>query len=468
MSRVSRVKWSQATASGRWRIYKPPMPTVVVYPSEFNPPTLAERGAVEELGRRFDKVVVVPVGPDPQRDGAWEAPPVHRAALADLTFFGLPNTVVDLADLEADEPTCFRRLAEKYGKSFDLSFAASAERLVDTERRKRAGADAVWNDGSWIVFGRTDRAALPPKHVVLDVDLPDRGRELRRSALENRLLKHELEPRTADYILRHRLYQGVTPGRSTTKRFEPVRIMLDIDQLNPKAIERAEDLRPLASNDPDLVVVLGGDGTMLRSIHRHWRHRLPFFGLNVGHVGHLMNDARKPFDGAVDLLLYQLPLLWVEMERTDGSMASGLAFNDAWVERASGQTAWLRVTVDGARRMERVVADGMLVSTAAGSTSYARAMGAPPLPFHTPLLLLVGSNVFMPPSWKSAALRVESEVLIETPDPDRRPLVGYIDGATQGNVRAMRVRTSRIAAVELAFLNEHDPMEKLARIQFPG
>jgi NAD+ kinase len=444
------------------------MPTVVVYPSEFNPPTLAERAAVAELGKRFDKVIVVPVGPDPERDGAWEAAPVHRAALADLSFHGLPHVAVDLSDLETDEPTCFRRLAERYGKGVDLSFAATAETLTDPQRRMRSGAEAVWSDASWVVLGRAERSNLPPKSVLVESELSNRGKELRRSALEHRLLNDELEPRTADYIVRHRLYQGVTPSRHTRKRFEPVRVMLDIDTLNPTAIERADELRPLQSNDPDLVVVLGGDGTMLRSIRKHWRRRLPFFGLNVGHVGHLMNDARQPFNGAVELLLYQLPLLWVEMERDDGTVASGLAFNDAWVERGTGQTAWFRVTVDGAARMERVVADGMLVSTAAGSTSYARAMGAPPLPFHTPLLLLVGSNVFMPPSWKSAALRVESEVFVETPDPVRRPLVGYIDGTPQGPVRSMRVRTSRIAAVELAFLNEHDPMEKLARIQFPG
>ena len=448
------------------------MPKVVVYPSEFNPPTLAERAAVEELGKRFDTVVVVPVGPDPARDGAWEAPPVHRAALADLTFYGLPNVVVDLTDLEADEPTCFRRLTEKYGRGAEHWFAATAEAFGNAERRKSSGADAIWNDASWVVFEEPGRptapSSLPPNRLIVPLAVADLGREIRRSALEHRLLRDQLEYRTADYILRHRLYQGVPPGRSTRKRFDPVRIMLDIDAMNSKAIERAEELRPFESSDPDLIVVLGGDGTMLRSIRKHWRRRLPFFGLNVGHVGHLLNDAESPFDGRSELLLYQLPLLWVEMEQLDGRVTSGLAFNDAWVERATGQTAWLKVTVDGASRMERVVADGMLVSTAAGSTSYARAMGAPPLPFHTPILLLVGSNVFMPPSWKSAALRIESEVLVETPDPNRRPLVGYIDGTPQGTVRSMRVRASRIAAVELAFLNEHDPMEKLARIQFPG
>jgi NAD+ kinase len=417
------------------------MPTTVVFPSAFNPPTLAEREAVEKLSMQFDKVVVVPLGPDLNHDGAWESESVHRAALADLTFQGIPNVTVDLADLEADEPTDFGRLANRYGRNQELSFALRAD---------------------------SRPPSLPANAATVRIDVPDRGKEIRRSALDHRLLTIELTPRTAGYILRHKLYQGVTPGRNTRTRFEPPWIMIDADTMNPKANELADKLRPFQSKDPDFVAVLGGDGTMLRSIRKHWRRRLPFFGINLGHVGHLMNDVQCPFNGGVDVLLYQLPLLWVEMEQLDGTQVSGLAFNDAWVERSTGQTAWFRVTVDGAVRLEKVVADGMLVSTAAGSTSYARAMGAPALPFHTPLLLLVGSNVFMPSSWRSAALRIESEVFIETPDPDRRPLVGYIDGTPQGTVRSMRVRTSRIAAVELAFLNEYDPMEKLARIQFAG
>ena len=63
--------------------------------------------------------------------------------------------------------------------------------------------------------------------------------------------------------------------------------------------------------------------------------------LGDGGVRTRHRDADEPFKSPMELLLYQLPLLWVEMEHLDGSVSSGLAFNDAWVERATGQTAWL-------------------------------------------------------------------------------------------------------------------------------
>jgi NAD kinase len=368
----------------------------------------------------------------------------------------LPRTQVELVELEENVRLHPHELLRRSGIGACRWAAPSAVLAAGgaaSDFRERFGAEDFWRQASFVEL---------PDEVRDDSD------DARRSSREWESPTPSAPPRVAEYIERHGLYRGVGVERDTHRRFAAPRLSIDADRRNPKAVEWAARLASAAGDDPDLIAVLGGDGAMLRAIRTHWRKRLPFFGVNAGHVGFLLNDLAEPRVPQGDLLLYQLPLLWVQFETPAGVRVDGLAFNDAWVERATGQTAWLRVYVDGVVRMERVVADGMLTSTAAGSTSYARAMGAPPLPFHTPLLLLVGSNVLTPTSWKSAALRVESEVLIETADPVQRPLVGYIDGMPQGPVRSMRVRTSRIAAAELAFLPEHNPAEKLARIQFPA
>jgi NAD kinase len=150
-----------------------------------------------------------------------------------------------------------------------------------------------------------------------------------------------------------------------------------------------------------------------------------------------------------------------------GHWLKTLAFNDAWVERATGQAAWMEVNVNDQVRLPRLVADGILLSTAAGSTAYARAMGATPLLVETPALTLVGSNTMEPPNWTSALLSLDSQVELRTLDPDKRPLMGFVDGIPQGRVEKMCVRVSRIAAVELAFCPGHDMAEKIAEIQFP-
>jgi NAD kinase len=216
-----------------------------------------------------------------------------------------------------------------------------------------------------------------------------------------------------------------------------------------------------------MILVFGGDGTMLHAIREHWRRRLPFYGVNTGHLGFLLNPQPLQAFWTEELLLYQLPLLWVEAEGVDGTTRTALAFNDMWVERSGGQTAWIEVRVNGEVRLPKLVADGVLLATAAGSTSYARAMGATPVPFPTPVLTLAGSNVLSPTFWRPVVLPLDSKVEAATLDPVKRPLLCYIDGVSQGLVRTVRARVSHIAAVELAFNRAHDPVAKLARIQFP-
>ena len=109
----------------------------------------------------------------------------------------------------------------------------------------------------------------------------------------------------------------------------------------------------------------------------------------------------------------------------------------------------------------------MLVSTAAGSAAYARAMGAAPVPYNTQVLLLVGSNVLQPYGWKSAVLPLQAVIEIKALDPKKRPMNAFLDGELHRDVESLTVRLSRTAAVELAFEREHDPSTKLAKIQFP-
>jgi NAD kinase len=218
-----------------------------------------------------------------------------------------------------------------------------------------------------------------------------------------------------------------------------------------------------------VLLVLGGDGTMLHAIRAHWRRRVPFFGVNFGHLGFLLNGL-DDLHGALpeEALHRELPLLRVDTTAPDGTRASHLAFNDAWVERESGQTAWVEVRVNDQVRLARAVCDGILLSTAAGSTSYARAMGVAPLQVDTALLTLAGSNVMSPEGWRQAHLPLDARVEFRGLDPDKRPLRGFVDGAPCGPVAHMAHAVSRVAAVELAFSPGHDIAHKLTRIQFPA
>jgi len=253
----------------------------------------------------------------------------------------------------------------------------------------------------------------------------------------------------------------------TAFRLPHRRVRLFFDRDKREAEELAEQVRPYVSEPAEAIVVIGGDGTMLRAIRTHWPDRLPFFGLNTGHLGFLLNDPTDDHFWDRDLRKYRLPLLDVETKCAGRDPRRNVAFNDCWVERETGQTAWIEVCVNGVTRMEKVVADGMLVATAAGSTSYARAMGAAPLPFNAPLLTLAASNVLIPAFWRPAVLPLDTTIRLRNLDPNKRPLRGFIDGIAQGAVVEMTAKSSETACVELLFAPEYDPVAKLAVTQFP-
>jgi len=316
-----------------------------------------------------------------------------------------------------------------------------------------------------------DAADLPPHSRLLRIPIEGSSARIRERLFKRESIDDLLHPAVAEYVHRYRLYRGNVPIRATTISLESPRVLVVADERNPRAQAWKPDfLRHEDGADPNCIVVLGGDGMMLSAVQEHWRLRLPFFGVNAGHLGFLLNHADDVLGGRFPpsrMVLRQLPMLYIETQGLDGRWTSHLTFNDAWVERSSGQSAWLEVRLNDQVRMSRLICDGALVSTAAASTAYARSMGATPLLADTPAWLFVGSNVMQPMNWKSALLSLDARVELKTLDPVKRPLRAYVHGIPCGEVLAIRARMSRIATAELAFCPEYDMAEKIAQIQFP-
>jgi NAD+ kinase len=455
------------------------MNRVALYSRGFDPPNIHDRNLVELLLKMFSGVLILPR----VRTGGFavegESVPIHRAAMLDLNFASLPRTRVAMGDLEGQQQSLLgqriQRLKREGAEEVSLIVPVEALDRSRGECRYLDGqpdADTLWQKEHFTIlveFGSTvNPSLLPPHHSLLQVPHHVDSQGLRSLIYHRDQVDGLLVPNVRNYIQRHGLFQGAPLSRESRLRFrEPPRLKLFFDERNPNAVELAAQLKHLESDNPELIITIGGDGTMLRAIRQFWRMRIPFFGLNKGHLGFLLNEPEQPEFWLEDIAAYQLPLLLVEAENESGEIHRELAFNDTWVERETGQSAWLQVHINETERMAKVVADGMLVSTAAGSTSYARAMGATPVPFNTSVLILAGSNVLSPPFWRPAVLPLDSRIQLTTLDPIKRPLKCYIDGVAFGNVRTVKVRTSRTATVELAFTPGHDPTEKLALQQFP-
>ena len=371
--------------------------TIAVFGGSFNPPGVHHRKVVESLRGQFDGIVVVPCGPRPDKPSLDAVPPVFRAAMADMAFRHC-GAEIDLFDLEHAVFTPTHELQHRYRGRGEVWHVVRRDLVLGGGRGQSAiqrswiNGPEVWESLNFVVVVAGGREInprdLPPRHRVLRLDIEGNDDALRERVFRGESLDGLVTADVSDFITRRALYQGRLPSRLSRWKTTDRRMLIVADEKNPKAREWAEKFRAHSCpHDPNCVLVLGGDGTMLHAIQRHWRLRVPFFGINAGHLGFLLNDAERVLDDPFPpqgLVLRHLPLLYVEMQTPDGAWRGGLSFNDAWIERAGGQTAWLEVKIDDNVRLPKVVCDGVLLSTAAGSTAYARAMGATPLLPDTP------------------------------------------------------------------------------------
>src|SRR4051812_39138058 len=459
-------------------------PKIAIFGGTFSPPGLHHRLVVEKLIPHFDKVIVLPCGPRPDKPTANDVDPWHRAALADIAFRGLPKVTVDLSDLELASFTTNDQFEARYGHlgeiwhviGSDISAGGGAQASL-IHRLWLRGAD-MWRDLNFCIVARTgydvSHTDLPPKNLVIQLEhtLSGASTEVRDKIFLREPYADLVDPNVMAYIERYGLYRGRIPSRRTRFQLPQPRLLIVADDRNAKARQLAEQYRPWEDPiDPNCILVLGGDGTMLHAIRQNWRKRVPFLGLNQGHLGFLLNEPEALTAEVLpqtEYIIRSMPMIFVEVEAPDGLRRTELAFNDAWIERGTSQSAWMEVTVNGQVRIPKLVADGALVCTAAGTTAYARSMGVSPLLADTPGWMIVGSNAMSPPGWKSAILAPDSVVMLRTLGGEKRPLVSFSDGRPLGPTVSMQARLSRIANVEIVFAAHHDMAEKIARIQFPA
>ena len=133
----------------------------------------------------------------------------------------------------------------------------------------------------------------------------------------------------------------------------------------------------------DLLLVLGGDGSILRALHRSGGHIRPIFGINIGSLGFLTclgsNEYLRAVESVVtgNYLLSPRSLLDVEISGAEGVIPLERALNDVTISRGErSQLVKLQISVDGASLTE-YHADGLIVATPTGSTAYSLAAGGP-------------------------------------------------------------------------------------------
>lgn len=218
--------------------------------------------------------------------------------------------------------------------------------------------------------------------------------------------------------------------------------------------------------DASVIVALGGDGLMLATLHAG--HGLPVYGMNRGTVGFLMNDyaeADLPARIAAAEATVIHPLR-MEAATADGRRHQAVAINEVALLRAGSQAARLQISVNGRVRIEELVADGVILSTPAGSTAYNYSAHGPILPLESDVLALTPIAAFRPRRWKGAILPDTAEVRFDILEAQKRPVMADADSRGVESVLWVEVRTERSISHRLLFDPGHGLDERLMREQF--
>lgn len=222
-------------------------------------------------------------------------------------------------------------------------------------------------------------------------------------------------------------------------------------------------------DEADVIVVLGGDGTLLDALQMpSHSQNTPMIGLNCGTVGFLLNtydisDLPERVNSAQPITLSPLHM---SARSPDGHITESLAWNEVSLHRRTRQAAKLQILVDDIVRLESLVCDGCLVATPAGSTAYNLSAHGPILPLQSETVALTPISVFRPRRWRGAILPVKSRIRFDVLEPDKRT-VAAVAGITEvQEVDSVEVCVAPQSARNILFDPDHNLEERILREQF--
>jgi NAD+ kinase len=221
-------------------------------------------------------------------------------------------------------------------------------------------------------------------------------------------------------------------------------------------------------NDSDVLVVLGGDGFMLASLKKYQKYQLPFYGMNKGNRGFLLNkfDEKDLINKINKSKIAELHPLEMYARNKNGKVKTAIAVNEVSVFRETRQAAKLEIKIDNKIRMKEVTCDGVLVATPAGSTAYNLSARGPVLDLESNLLAVTPISPFKPRGWRGATINNRSKVSIKNLDFKKRPVSVVADNIEFRDVSNVSIYLNKNKTFKLLYDKKYGLKERNLAEQF--
>ena len=194
----------------------------------------------------------------------------------------------------------------------------------------------------------------------------------------------------------------------------------------------------------DYIVVIGGDGFMLHSLKKLQKYNKPFYGVNTGNRGFLLNkhgagNIISKIKKSSSISLYPLEA----KIKTQNSIKKIIAINEVSIFRHSRQTTKLEIQLDKKKRIKELVGDGVLVATPAGSTAYNLSAKGPILNLDSQYLAVTPISPFNPRGWRGAIVSNQSKIIIKNLDSKKRPVNAVADNIEVKHIKNVEIKLNK-------------------------
>ena len=216
----------------------------------------------------------------------------------------------------------------------------------------------------------------------------------------------------------------------------------------------------------NLIIVIGGDGFMLETLKKYNKYKKPFYGINSGNYGFLMNkfSEKTNYKNLIKGRLVSISPLEMSVKNKSNLIKKCIAINEISVLRQSRQTASLTISNGKKQIIKHLISDGVLVSTPAGSTAYNLSVHGPILSLNSKKLSISPISPFRPRRWKGKIVSDRSKILIKNLNSKKRPISAVADNIEIRNAKNIVVKTKQKIKFNLLY-DKNKSLQKKIKLE---
>ncbi len=213
----------------------------------------------------------------------------------------------------------------------------------------------------------------------------------------------------------------------------------------------------------DTIIVLGGDGFMLQTLKKLGKFNKPFYGMNMGTYGFLMNKfkTRKFMENLSKSKPITISALQMIVKTKNNITKKGIAINEISMFRQSKQAATIQIKKGKKIIMKKLYSDGVLVATPAGSTAYNLSVHGPILSLNTKKLAITPISSFRPRRWKGTIVCDKSVINISNLNIKKRPVSVVADNVEFRNIKNAKIYINRKIKFNLLYDSKNSLNKKI-------